>query len=546
MSNRLLPGKLLIFLLTANPFAPDLRAQTREPTHRILNAPAPSASGGFGDHAIGIGDMDGDGFADYAVAAPHFNVAGPNTQYGRVYVYSGRTSALQRTFDGDQTSADFGLAMADVGDVNSDGIGDLAIGARSHDGGAVNGGRVAVFSGATGGVIWSLLATQSGSLGESLGAIADITGDGVRDLAAGQPGFTGLLTGSGRVVFINGATGVVIGTATGTSSFESLGKTIATRPTSGLVYSGAANGKTYLVPTPSAGIAVPVLYLAADPTAAGPPQLALVAGPGSSGLRLLVGRPSADSGGLLSNGSVELYPPGSTTPLFSLAGVATSESVGYSIVAVPDFDGDGAEDIGFASAGGVLDPGRVRIVSQTGAQLDDVSRQGGIQNVLAAITDVTGDGRGEWINAIASGLSLIFESTLFSSGLTLTSSAGTGGGFSATFSVYAGLLNASRPYVHLYGFSGAAPGTQGPPPWPLVPLNIDAMTSVILGLAGSPMFPDAIGTLNGAGTATTTMALPAGIPPLLSGLTVTTAVVVLDPPGTAVVHASDPVLIPFP
>jgi hypothetical protein len=518
--------------------------QDREPTHRVTNAP-PQISGGFGTYCKGLADFDGDGYADYAVAGP--NAPYPTAQ-GRVYLYSGRTSKLIRTFDGDQPSSDFGLSMADLGDIDGDGTRDLAIGARSYDPAAPlpNAGMVRAFSGATGSTIWTVLGTYpGGNLGETLGEIADVSGDGNLDLVAGEPGAPGGGTANGRLLFLSGSSGAALGDAPGLTVFGNLGRSLATRPESSLVIAGSTNGNVYTVGLPVAGMAAVTLLYPAPPGANLPARLDLVKAPGL-GHRLLLGRVNADTGGLTNNGTVELFDIGAPAPVLAIAGTASSESVGLATTAVRDADGDGLEEIAFMSSGAsIFTPFRVRVVTQSGTLIDDVLRGGG-GGKLTSIPDVTGDGRGEWINSTSNGLSLVFESTLFSGGLAMTSTTSGPSGFVATFAISAGIQNAGRVYAQVYGFSGASPGFMGPTGWPLIPLNVDDTTLAILNLAGSSMFPDAVGLLSATGTASTTMNIPAAIAALVSGLTATTAGVAFDASGTIVVQASNPVLVAFP
>ena len=111
-----LPLRITAFLsaLLSVATLPDAQGP-REPNHRLGNAASAADSGGHGALVVPCGDWDGDGHADYAVAAPEFEVA-PSLFGGRVYVYSGLRATLITTFDGDQgNDARFGEAMAALG-----------------------------------------------------------------------------------------------------------------------------------------------------------------------------------------------------------------------------------------------------------------------------------------------------------------------------------------------------------------------------------------------------------------------------------------------
>ena len=66
---------------------------------------------------------------------------------GRVYVYSGATGSLLRTFTGEATGDYFGWSVSAAGDVTGDGSADLIVGAERQDGGGGDAGRAYVYSG---------------------------------------------------------------------------------------------------------------------------------------------------------------------------------------------------------------------------------------------------------------------------------------------------------------------------------------------------------------------------------------------------------------
>jgi hypothetical protein len=100
---------------------------------RLLTLQGPPGPGGgeFGKALATLGDVNGDGVPDLAVGAPEQQVAGL-PDLGQVFVFSGANGQRLHTLEAPtpQTSARFGTALARVGDVNGDGVRDLAIGAR--------------------------------------------------------------------------------------------------------------------------------------------------------------------------------------------------------------------------------------------------------------------------------------------------------------------------------------------------------------------------------------------------------------------------------
>jgi hypothetical protein len=96
--------------------------------------PTPLSHAHFGFSVAGLGDVDGDGTADLAVGAPG---------QGILYLISGSTHAvLHKISDPDNLTrtqceptaespspCDFGFAVASAGDVDIDGVDDVAVGA---------------------------------------------------------------------------------------------------------------------------------------------------------------------------------------------------------------------------------------------------------------------------------------------------------------------------------------------------------------------------------------------------------------------------------
>ena len=170
-----------------------------------------------------LGDINGDGFGDYAIGMPSADV-GASADAGIVYVFLGRAGALPPTPTSlNPAAASFQitgrggemLGYAIVGnDVNRDGLSDIAIGApmagapSKAGGGAVyvvfGSGRPPrcrrmslSFAGYTNAPTRPATPSplgsrydgfqQNGHTGMSLAALPDVNGDGYRDLAVGAP-----------------------------------------------------------------------------------------------------------------------------------------------------------------------------------------------------------------------------------------------------------------------------------------------------------------------------------------------------------------------
>jgi hypothetical protein len=100
----------------------------------------------FGEMLEPIDDLDGDGFADLAIGASGM-AANPDRGPGEVFFHSGKTGALLRWLGGRQDGELYGRALAVVGDLDDDGMEDLAIGAPwSGTGATFQAGRVEIRS----------------------------------------------------------------------------------------------------------------------------------------------------------------------------------------------------------------------------------------------------------------------------------------------------------------------------------------------------------------------------------------------------------------
>ncbi|MBK8286455.1 MAG: FG-GAP repeat protein [Ahniella sp.] len=148
----------------------------------------------WGRQSQGLGDTNGDGYADIAVAAPLFNGAAADSGFVQFFQGSstGISAASARSFEGTQVSEEIGRSLSG-GDPDNDGFADLLIGApRADDAAFIDSGRIMLARG-VGSVPDNVHDTlvESNVINASLGnamASGDLNGDGFTDLAVGAFG----------------------------------------------------------------------------------------------------------------------------------------------------------------------------------------------------------------------------------------------------------------------------------------------------------------------------------------------------------------------
>jgi hypothetical protein len=155
---------------------------------RTLQSTNPVLEGGFGASVSGAGDVNNDNLADVIVGAPTEH--GGSLGSGRAYIFLGDdgSSLYELVSPNPETGGGFGGSVSGAGDVNSDGYDDVVIGASWEDGGAVNAGRVYIFSGNGGGLLYTLECPQpevTGRFGVSVSGAGDVNDDSYADVIVG-------------------------------------------------------------------------------------------------------------------------------------------------------------------------------------------------------------------------------------------------------------------------------------------------------------------------------------------------------------------------
>ncbi len=150
--------------------------------HLSGNILGQSPPGRFGYQVAGLGDVNDDGFGDFVLSEPSYLHGG--LPVGRVVVVSGSTKGTLHQTLGKTAGGEFGASLAALGDLNGNGKADFAVGAPNQtEGGKVGAGWFGVFDG-NGGTLFAVGGSVvNGALGDVVAAAGDANGDGKLDVA---------------------------------------------------------------------------------------------------------------------------------------------------------------------------------------------------------------------------------------------------------------------------------------------------------------------------------------------------------------------------
>jgi len=198
---------------------------------RTLNSPSPRINGYFGASVDALEDANGDNIPEAIVGASTERTGTGIGNAGNVHILSGANGSLIQTLLTPNPDAlgSFGAAVANAGDVNNDGISDVAVGAYGENGGANDAGRAYIFSGANWSVLRSLVSPNpqaTGRFGVSVAGAGDINNDSFDEVIIGADFENGGATTAGRAYTFSGQNGGLLQTlqspnATGSGLFGS-------------------------------------------------------------------------------------------------------------------------------------------------------------------------------------------------------------------------------------------------------------------------------------------------------------------------------------
>ncbi len=384
---------------------PTVRVVSGQNGATLFNTPTPVGGDRFGAAVAAAGDVDGDGHLDVLVGAPQA-FSGTALFAGKVYILSGLSGAVLRTYSSATAYDALGTSVAGCRSIDGDGIPDALI-AAPQTVGAGGPGHVEVRSGATG----LPIRTHTGDLGmlrsiiTSTIVVGDVDADGRPDIAVAMQ--------DGAIAVISGATGTAIRRIEGPPLAP--GTTFELAPLGDVDGDGAGDfaslavlslGGTAQLNVDSGATGMPLASVSIPRCGLDRISLAAIADVnGDSRKDLVLGFPASPSVTCASSGEVQIRSGATGALLRSIAtNHSTYDGFGFAVSGAGDLDGDGITDVlvgapatpflGAFAAGAVYG-----FSTATGLQSFVVS--GTLQNQtfgirVASIGDLNGDGIAEF------------------------------------------------------------------------------------------------------------------------------------------------------
>ncbi|HTE04873.1 MAG TPA: integrin alpha [Planctomycetota bacterium] len=335
----------------------------------------------YGSSVAQLHDVNGDGINELLIGAPGNDDAGLNA--GAVFVINGLYATVIYQVKG-KPGDELGWSVANVGDVDGDGIDDFAAGRPGRSVAFAEAGAGSVYSGTDGHLLWTQDGTKAGARsGTVVAGAGDVDGDGFGDVLVGAPGYDGpnALTDAnwGRAVLYSGDNGLPLKTFVGAAKDDRLGEALA----------GVKDMN------------------------------------GDGRADFAIGIPGRETGGpplfIVNGGTCEVYSGKTLGLMFSVDGIGGDEACGSSVAPIGDTDHDGLQEIAVGGPGWGDARGRVTVrEGKTGALLHvlegphltnadrygsavagagDVNHDGFVDLLIGA--PATGTGSGGWSHVIS-------------------------------------------------------------------------------------------------------------------------------------------------
>jgi len=255
----------------------------------------------WGRKIIPARDVDGDGINEVVYSSPTAPAQG-FWQSGILAVFSGATGQLLWQLEGSSDLMRLGQTATVVGDVDLDGALDFCLGIpHATVNGKLDAGQIRCVSGLTGATLWELDGeVLYGLLGENLEGLADLDGDMVYEVfTASADADANGMADSGFAMLVNGADGSIKWHLTGSTNGEHLGEHTFTNQD----FSGDGIDD------------------------------------------IVVGSPRAEHNGVFNAGKIFCIDSSTGNNLWVVGGTEKEQSVGYRMNVLTDCDDDGTIDL---------------------------------------------------------------------------------------------------------------------------------------------------------------------------------------------------------
>jgi len=185
----------------------------------------------FGERALRMGDINGDGFEDLFVSTDdwYIKVSNSGGYWGRSFIFYGSSTGISSNYGwsnrGQSAEDRYGSSYVLDADFNGDGFTDLAVGAHYDDPNGTNSGAIFIYPGSASGILSTSTKTINGSNSYdyygSEGRLdgGDFDGDGYTDLVIGVAEDDSVASNAGKVVIHSGTNSGYVDSSSSTTLY---------------------------------------------------------------------------------------------------------------------------------------------------------------------------------------------------------------------------------------------------------------------------------------------------------------------------------------